>query len=87
MNREPNDYDRAAASQSAALALDILQNKLHFPLVDGKINREKIDDQIVIGMYAGELGPLTQEIVDLACDSIQDLMDEYDETGKIEGLE
>lgn len=70
--------DKAIARQAGGLAFDIMQNKLHLPLTDeGKINVDKIEDEIVIGMYAGELGPLTDEVVNLAIDSVQDMVDKF----------
>ena len=81
-----NEYDKGIARQAGGLAFDIMRNKLHLPLVDGKVNLEKIEDEIVIGMYAGELGPLSQEVVDLAIGSVQDMVDEFNRTGNVKGL-
>lgn len=60
------------------LAFDILRNEFHLPLVDGKANRENIEDQIVIGIYSGQLTSITQEIVDLAIETIEDLIKVYE---------
>lgn len=60
------------------LAYDILFNQYHLPLVDGKSNRDNIEEQITIGLYRGELDPITQEIVDLAISTVDDMIDEFD---------
>lgn len=64
------------AQEAAALALDILQNRLHLPLNDeGKINIDLIEDQITIGLYRRELRPMTQEVFDLAVSTVQEMVD------------
>jgi|SaaInlV_100m_DNA_5_1039725.scaffolds.fasta_scaffold42166_4 hypothetical protein len=70
-----DEEDEFVARQAGALAIDILDNRLHLPLNDGKINRDKIEDHIVIGLYSGKLMPITQEIVDLAVNGVQDMID------------
>lgn len=67
------------SSQTAGvLAFDILRNEFHLPVVDGKVNRENIEDQITIGVYSGELKDyVTQEIVDLAIETVEDLIKVY----------
>ena len=59
------------------LAFDILRNEFHLPIVDGKVNRENIEDQIIIGMYSGQLTNVTQEIVNLAIETVEDLIKVY----------
>ena len=54
------DLEAAAAG---GLALDILQNGLHLPLKDGKINRDKIEDQITIGLYSNDLPTLFVKVI------------------------
>lgn len=70
-----NKQDIHETKQAGALALDILQNQLHLPLNNGKINEDKINDHIVIAMYSGDLGPITQSVIDLAISSVQDMVD------------
>ena len=67
------DYVTNAAG---GLALDILQNGMHLPLEDGKVNIDHIEDQITIGLMTGDLQPITQEIVDLAISTVQELVDQ-----------
>lgn len=62
---------------AAELSFDILMNDLHRPFVDGKANREKIEEAITIGMMNGEIGYVNQETVDLAIELINDLVVEY----------
>lgn len=67
------DYVTNAAG---GLALDILQNGMHLPLDNGKVNIDHIEDQITIGLMIGDLQPITQEIVDLAISTVQELVDQ-----------
>ena len=67
-----------ASTRAGQLAFDILRNEFHLPIVDGKANRENIEDQITIGVYAGELDGITQEVVDLAIETIEDLIKVYE---------
>lgn len=70
-----NKQDIHKTKQAGALALDILQSQLHLPLNNGKINEDKINDHIIIAMYCGDLGPITQKVIDLAISSVQDMVD------------
>lgn len=59
------------------LAFDILRNEFHLPINNGKVNRENIEEQIIIGIYSGQLLNLTQEIVDLAIETVEDTIKIY----------
>jgi hypothetical protein len=59
------------------LSLDILLNELHLPLVDGKANREKIEDAITIWMLKGDIGYVDEGTVNLAIGLIDDIIVEY----------
>lgn len=60
------------------LAVDIMRNGFHQPFVDGKANRDKIEDEITAGILSGNLSYfVNQEIVDLAIDAINELIEEY----------
>jgi hypothetical protein len=72
------EIDMKASTRAGQLAFDILRNEFHLPIVDGKANRENIEDQITIGVYAGELDGITQEVVDLAIETIEDLIKVYE---------
>lgn len=65
------------AEQNGMIAFDVLRNDFHRPLVDGKCNREKIADQITMGILSGFLAPMTEEDVDFVCDTIDDLIEMY----------
>lgn len=59
------------------LAVDIMRNGFHQPFVNGKANRDKIEDEITVGILSGDLTmQVTQEIVDLAIDTINNLIEE-----------
>lgn len=60
------------------LSVDILRNDFHRPLVDGRANRDNIEDAITVGMLSGALKyHITQEVVDLAIDLVDDLLKQY----------
>jgi len=65
------------ASFAGEIAIDIMMNGFHQPYVDGKANRDQIEDEIVKGIYAGELQGIDQEVVDLAIACIDEIIDEY----------
>ena len=59
------------------MVFDILRNDFHQPIVDGKCNRDSIEEQITIGAYSGQLAPLSQSDVNMICDLVDDLIKEY----------
>ena len=67
------------AEQQGQMVFHILQQGYHRPLVDGKANRDKIEDEIVIGLYNREIPPLNHEDVDLVYVLVNELVEEYGE--------
>ena len=67
------------AGQKGQMVFHILQQGYHRPLVDGKANRDKIEDEIVIGLYNKEIPPLNDEDVDLVYVLVNELVEEYSE--------
>lgn len=67
------------AEIATELAIDIMMNSFHQPLVDGKANIEKIEDEIVKGIYTGELKAIDQEIVNMAVMFVNDIITEFGE--------
>lgn len=66
------------SSNAATLALDLLRNGFHLPLVDGKANRENIEDTITVAMMAGDLVYYVDEdIVNIAVRVINDLIEKH----------
>jgi hypothetical protein len=64
-----------ATDNIGPLTYDIILNELHFPLVDGKANRENIEDAITVAILSGEIDYIVdQEMVDLAISVIDDLI-------------
>lgn len=59
---------------AAELCFGILQNDFHRPFIDGKANRDNIEDMITIGMLNGELGYVDKETVDIAIGLVDDLI-------------
>lgn len=62
---------------AAELCFGILQNDFHRPFVNGKANRDSIEDAITVGMLSGELGYVDKETVDLAMELVDDLIMQY----------
>jgi hypothetical protein len=56
------------------LCMGILESEFHRPLVNGKANRENIEDAITIGMMEKKLGYVSQETVDIAIALVNDLL-------------
>ena len=67
------------AEIATELAIDIMMNSFHQPLVDGKANVEKIEDEIVKGIYSGELKNIDQEIVNMAVMFVNEIIAEFGE--------
>ena len=65
------------AQTAGQLCFDILRNDFHRPFVNGKANRDMIEDMITIGMLKRELGYVDQETVDLAIQLVDDLIVQY----------
>jgi len=59
------------------MVFHILQQGYHKPLVDGKANRDNIEDEIVIGLYNGEIPPLEEDDVDLVYSMVNELISEH----------
>ena len=64
------------------MVLEILENDYHRPLVKGKCNRDSIEDRITVGILSKKLPPLTQKDVDIVCEMVDYLIEDFRE-GKI----
>lgn len=64
-------------TQIGEMALHVLQMDYHRPFVNGKSNRAKIEDMVTIGCYSGEIPPIAQSDVDMICDIVDDLINQY----------
>jgi len=56
------------------IAFDVLRNEFHRPIVEGKCNRENVEDNILEGVYQGKLEAMNQADVAFVCDLIDDLI-------------
>jgi hypothetical protein len=65
------------SEQHGQMVFHILQQGYHKPLIDGKANRDEIEEQITIGLYAGEIPACNQEDVDWICDLVDCMIQEY----------
>lgn len=65
------------AEQHGAMVIDVLQNDWHRPFVDGKANRDNIEEAIVQGIYAKKLPPIDQTDVDWICDLVDSMIEQY----------
>lgn len=68
---------RLQTVSAGQLCFSILQNDFHRPFVNGKANREMIEDMITIGVLSGQLGYVDKETVDLAIELVDDLIVQY----------
>ena len=67
------------------MALDILLNDFHRPIIKGKINRHNIEEEITIGILSGQLKPMEQDFVEFVMDVVQEAVDKYNVKGKQNG--
>lgn len=65
------------AEQIGQMVFHILQQDYHRPFVDGKCNRDSIEEQITIGLLAGDIPPTAQSDVDMICDLVDGLIADY----------
>jgi len=59
------------------VAFDVLRHDYHRPYINGKCNRESIEDNILDGVYKGELPAMNKQDVDFVCDLVDDLIEMY----------
>lgn len=55
----------------------ILQEKLHTPFVNGKANRDNIENAIVQGVYDLDVPPIDQDDVDCVISLVNELIENY----------
>lgn len=65
------------AMTAAELCLGILEYDYHRPFVNGKANRDNIEEMITIGMLNGELQYVDEPTVELAIELVNDLIALY----------
>ena len=65
------------ATDLGVVVFDVLRNDFHQPIVDGKCNRDNIEDMITVGIMSGKLEPMNETDVKFVCDLIDDLIVEY----------
>ena len=68
------------ADTQGQMVFHILEQGYHQPFVNGKANREKIEDEIVIGVYKKDIPAIDQEDVDMICDMVDCLIVDYGES-------
>lgn len=64
------------AEQQGMIVFDILEKGLHFPIVKGKCNRDKIEEHITVSILAMDLPPMTQSDVDWVITMIDTLIEQ-----------
>lgn len=62
-----------------SIAFDCIRNSFHLPLVDGKANRDNIEENITIGILSGALGVMHQADVDMVVEVIDEMIEEVSE--------
>tara|TARA_R110002153_G_scaffold240385_4_gene394993 strand:+ start:85 stop:306 length:222 start_codon:yes stop_codon:yes gene_type:complete len=68
-----------SAEQQGAMVFHILEHGFHQPLVNGKADRDKIEDQIIVGLYNKEIPPCDQDDVVWMCDLVDTMIMDYGE--------
>jgi len=59
------------------MVLDIMANKWHLPFINGKANRDNIEDNIIAGMYAKVLPAMEQDDVDMIISLVDEMVTEF----------
>jgi hypothetical protein len=77
MNRGDKMVGLQTATDLGVVVFDVLRNDFHRPFVNGKCNREKIEDEITAGILSGQLGPMNEADVKFVCDLVDDLIEQY----------
>jgi len=72
----------ASDKELGMMVLEILRNNYHRPLVNGKCNRDMIEERITVGILSGKLPPLCEKDVDIVCEMVDYLLDDFKE-GKL----
>ena len=67
------------AEQQGSMVFHILEHGYHQPYVDGKANRDNIEEEITVGLYKQEIPPCNQEDVDWICDLVDAMIIESGE--------
>jgi hypothetical protein len=66
-----------STEQQGAMVFHVLEHGYHQPFVNGKANKEKIEDEIVKGLYSGVIPPCDQEDVDWICWMVDSMLIEH----------
>jgi hypothetical protein len=76
MKKKGNNMSTYQDTQVAGtLAIDIMRRGYHQPLIDGKSNRPRVHDNLIRDIMSGQLEFIvTEDIVELALDTIDDLI-------------
>ena len=61
------------------MVLEILRNDYHRPLVNGRCNRELIEERITVGILSRKLPPLNEKDVDIVCEMVDYLLEDFGE--------
>jgi len=59
------------------IAFDVIRNNFHRPIVNGKCDRENVENNILEGVYLGMLPAMNKADVDFVCDLVDDLIKTY----------
>ena len=65
------------SQELGSIALSVLYNDIHRPLTNGRCNRQRIEEEITIGILSGDLQPMSQRDVNFVCDLIDDMIKDY----------
>jgi hypothetical protein len=68
---------RLNSTAHASMVFHIIEQGYHRPFVDGKANRDNIEDAIINGMYELQIPPVDQDDVDVLIHLVNELINNY----------
>ena len=65
------------SAQLGEIAFKLIQHDMHQPIVNGKCDRDSIDDALTVGILSGKVAPMNQDDVDFLGNFIDDLIEQF----------
>lgn len=65
------------SAQLGEIAFKLIQHDMHQPIVNGKCDRDSIDEALTVGILSGKVAPMNQDDVDFLGNFIDDLIEQF----------
>lgn len=65
------------SAQLGEVAFKLIQHDMHQPIVNGKCDRDSIDEALTVGILSGQVAPMNQDDVDFLGNFIDDLIEQF----------